>query len=80
MGMRATLYYNVLFVVQVHFYNQHVISDLKNMIDRPVMLSKLMSTTNVNEFLGPKKCHTYKLPFKLNRMNTIDLKRMTDEK
>ncbi|XP_050438811.1 neither inactivation nor afterpotential protein C isoform X2 [Adelges cooleyi] len=62
----------VYFSLQVHLYNQHVIANLNNANQGAVMLSKIMTTTNVSDFLGSKMCYSYKIPFKLDHIQTIN--------
>jgi len=54
---------------QVHVYNQHAISNLNNANHRPVVLANVMGATNIGEFLGAKRCYSYKMPFRLNRLD-----------
>ncbi|XP_050526951.1 neither inactivation nor afterpotential protein C [Daktulosphaira vitifoliae] len=58
----------VYFSFHVHLYNQHVLATLNNTNQGPVKLGKIITTTNVIDFLGVKKCYPFKVPFKLDHI------------
>lgn len=63
-------------------YNQHVVCSLNNINRQPILLGNVMNTTNVTEFLGGKKCYSYKMPFQLCQMDVMktDQNDLMDEK